>query len=170
MKHYLLILISFFAIACQAQKEISELNKINVREGFKLSLISDQLQSPRFMQMSENKVLYVSLPREGKIKALRDSDGDGYYEKVSDFVEGHNLVHGMQWKDGWLWFAETGAILKARDKNNDGKADEKIEVIKKGRFRVAVDIGGDRFSYTRTEFTLPLVVLETSPMKQKAND
>lgn len=37
----------------------------------------------------------------------------------------------MHFAAGWLWFAKDGAILKARDTNGDGIADEEIEVINK---------------------------------------
>lgn len=55
------------------------------------------------------------------------------YEVVNTFVAGYPTVHGMHFADGWLWFAQTGAIHKARDTNSDGKADEVQTVIPEGQ-------------------------------------
>jgi glucose/arabinose dehydrogenase len=129
---YILILFSFFSCASSAQtsREISP--DIWVREGYKLTIAQADIQQPRLMQTDEKGNLYVSLPEKGSIKTSMDKDGDGYYETVADFVTGHPQVHGMQWHEGWLWYAESGAIFKARDTNGDGKADEKKTIIKEG--------------------------------------
>jgi len=105
---------------------------IEVREGYKLSVATDAITSPRFMEMGPNGTLYVSLPREGEIKACKDEDGDGYYEKVVTFVSGHKTVHGMQWHEGWLWFTESGAIYKAQDTDQDGVSDNTQTIIEEG--------------------------------------
>jgi glucose/arabinose dehydrogenase len=114
-----------------AQKPADE--GITVRKGFKLTVVQSDIKSPRMMQLdTANNILYVSLPNKGEVKACRDKDGDGYYETVTTFLEGHKTVHGLYFYDGWLWFAETGTILKARDTNDDGVADEKETIIKEG--------------------------------------
>jgi glucose/arabinose dehydrogenase len=106
---------------------------ISVRKGFKLTVVQSDIKSPRMMQLdTANNILYVSQPNKGEVKACRDKDGDGYYETVTTFLEGHKTVHSLYFYDGWLWFAETGTILKARDTNNDGIADEKETIIKEG--------------------------------------
>ena len=103
--------------------------RIRVRKGFSLSVVENAIKNPRFLKMSPDGVLYVSLPGSGEIKSCFDKNGDGYYEVVQTFVKGHQTVHGMAWHDGWLWFTETGAIFKARDTNGDGTADEVVTVI-----------------------------------------
>ncbi len=103
-----------------------------VREGYQLSVAVDALKSPRFMAFGPNGTLYVSVPREGAIYACVDADGDGFYEKQTDFVEGKDpktILQGMQWHDGWLWYAQLNSISKTRDTNGDGKADEEVEVL-----------------------------------------
>ena len=117
-----------------------------VRDGFKLTVAEGSIKAPRFMAFGSEGALFVSVPREGAIKICRDKDGDGSYEAVSNFVEGHdakNILQGMQWHDGWLWFAEVSAIYKCRDTNNDGKADEKIKVI--GEDQLPITGGGHRW-------------------------
>lgn len=130
----ILIIIStlfLFQITFAQPKAIDE--GISVRKGFKLTVVQSDIKSPRMMQLdTTNNILYVSLPNKGEVKACQDKDGDGYYETVTTFLEGHKTVHGMCFYEGWLWFAETGSILKARDTNGDGVADEKETIIKEG--------------------------------------
>jgi glucose/arabinose dehydrogenase len=114
----------------QPQQQTDE--AIWVREGFKLEIVQNEIEKPRFMQFDDEGTLYVSLPNSGKIKTCKDKDGDGYYETVTDFVSGHPTVHGMDWKNGWMWYTESGAIFKARDIDGDGRSDEKVTVIPEG--------------------------------------
>ena len=107
--------------------------RIHVREGYELSVVQADIKNPRQIQVGAVGELYISLPGPGEIKSCRDKDGDGYYETVETFVSGHRTVHGMHFHEGWLWFAETGAIFKARDTNGDGKADEEKTVLAKGQ-------------------------------------
>lgn len=130
----MLILVLMMGInVCSTAQPRTPDERIQVREGFTLTVVQNEIQHPRFLQFDDRGTLYVSLPDAGKIKACRDQNGDGYYEKVTDFVTGHSTAHGMDWKNGWLWFTETGAIFKAHDTNGDGKADEKVTVIPEGK-------------------------------------
>ncbi len=103
-----------------------------VRGGFKLEVVAE-VKAARFLQLDDKGTLYVSLPTKGEIKSCMDKNKDGYYETVKTYTSNHQKVHSMQWKDGWLWFAETGRIYKSRDKNGDGVSDEEIEVVKAGQ-------------------------------------
>jgi len=47
--------------------------------------------------------------------------------------DGKPKVQAMQFKDGWLWFATSGAVYRARDKDNDGVADDVETVIAEGK-------------------------------------
>ncbi|MSU24927.1 MAG: hypothetical protein EXS32_14025 [Opitutus sp.] len=103
-----------------------------VRDGYALSVAVDGIKLPRFLAYGPNSTLYVSVPKEGKIMACRDTDGDGTYETITTFVEGkapNTILQGMQWHDGWLWFAQLNSVSKARDPNGDGKADEDVPVL-----------------------------------------
>jgi glucose/arabinose dehydrogenase len=103
-----------------------------VRPGFELTVAVDAIKGPRFMEWGPDGSLFVSAPGQGKIFLCKDADGDGLYEQVTTFVEGKNpksIAQGMQFHDGWLWFAQLNSISKARDTNGDGKADEEIQVL-----------------------------------------
>ena len=111
----LILLLSLAFNACLVAQKDTISRDIWVREGYKLTIVQKDIQKPRQMQMNTEGVLFVSLPDEGQIKACRDKDGDGYFETVTTFIKGHPKVHGVNWHNGWLWFAESGAIFKARD-------------------------------------------------------
>src|SRR5687767_8177962 len=69
-----------------------------VRPGFKLTVAEGSIKAPRFMAFDSKGTLYVSVPREGKIYACKDKDGDGKYEAAAPFLEGHeakNILQGM---------------------------------------------------------------------------
>lgn len=103
-----------------------------VRDGYALSVAVDGIKTPRFLALGPDGTLFVSVPGQGKIFACKDADGDGVYETQTTFVEGKNpdtILQGMQWHDGWLWFAQLNSVSKARDTNGDGKADEETEVL-----------------------------------------
>lgn len=104
-----------------------------VRPSCTLTVAQADLKAPRFMRFGPDGTLYVSLPDAGEVRRCIDRDGDGYYETVNTFVSGHPSVHGLFWHDGWLWFTESGAIFRARDTSGDGKADETVTVIPRGR-------------------------------------
>lgn len=103
-----------------------------VRDGYKLTVAVDTLKSPRFLAYGPDKTLYVSVPKEGKVYACKDSDGNGSYETVNAFIEGLDskmIPQGIQWHDGDLWLAQLDAVTKHRDTDGDGKADKVVDVL-----------------------------------------
>ena len=103
-----------------------------VRAGYRVTLATPDLGEARFMEWDDKGTLYVSQPNKRKIIALTDKNNDGVYDHPTDFVTDKNSAHGMHWHNGWLWFAMDGAICRARDTNNDGKADDVVTVIPQG--------------------------------------
>ncbi len=115
-------------LACRGHAQ-TDPARVQVREGYAISVAVDELPGARFLALDPDGTLYVSRPGPGDIVALRDADGDGVYEQRTAFVEGHRTVHAMQWVEGWLWFTQTGAVLRARDTDGDGAADETVQVL-----------------------------------------
>jgi len=61
----------------------------------------------------------------GKVRTLRDADGDGIYDESVTFLEGLNFPNGLfPWGKGLLVSAAPD-IIYAEDRNGDGKADFK---------------------------------------------
>lgn len=115
-----------------------------VREGYRLQVALDTLQAPRFLEVGTGNVTYVSVPKEGKIYACKDGNGDGEFESQTVFVEGKDpkqIVQAMQWHEGWLWFAGLNSISKARDTDGDGVADEEVLVLGEDKLPTAPQSG-----------------------------
>lgn len=107
--------------------------QFRVRSGYVCTDAAPDVPGARFLEVDGRGTLYVSRPRPwGDILALRDEDGDGVYEKRTAFVTDRPSVHGLYWRDGWLWFTTTGTVEKARDTDGDGVADEMVAVIPRG--------------------------------------
>ena len=99
-----------------------------VRQGFRVATVIPKLSDARFMEFDDRGHLYVSRPGPGQIDTFK-ADG-GRYEPLGAFVTGYKSVHGLHFKDGWLWFTRSGSVHKARDTDGDGVADEVVDVLK----------------------------------------
>ncbi|MFT5497818.1 MAG: putative membrane-bound dehydrogenase-like protein [Kiritimatiellia bacterium] len=64
--------------------------------------------------------------KNGRIKRLEDTNGDGRMDKVTVFVDGLNLPRAVLPLDGWIAVRETDSmdVTAYRDSNGDGVADE----------------------------------------------
>lgn len=106
--------------------------KFTVRPGYRVSLVAKDLKEARFLTFDDAGTLYVSQPSAGSILALRDTDEDGSFEYVAPYLADKPKVQAMQFKGGWLWFATSRGIFRAQDTDNDGVADEVVDVIPQG--------------------------------------
>jgi putative membrane-bound dehydrogenase-like protein len=62
--------------------------------------------------------------KQGRIKTLEDTDGDGRYDQATIFLDGLAFPTGvLPWRDGVLITAAPD-VLFARDLDGDGRADE----------------------------------------------
>jgi glucose/arabinose dehydrogenase len=102
-----------------------------VRPGYELSVVVDTIQTPRFLAFGSQGELFVSVPAKGKIYLCTDAGSDGRFKQVTPFIEGKkpgSVLQGMQYHDGWLWFAQVNSISKARA-TQGGKAEEEVQVL-----------------------------------------
>lgn len=97
-----------------------------VRPGYKVTLVADKISNARFMQLDDHGNLFVSRPDRGDIlRLVRKGEG---YELADTFVKGYRSVHGLDYKDGWLWFTQTGSIHKVKV-GADGKPGPVEDVV-----------------------------------------
>lgn len=106
----------------------SEKRTLNVPKGFKVSVFVAGLKGPRFAAVGPDGVIYVSIPREGKIVALPDKDSDGMADSIVVFADELNRPHGLAFKGSELIVAEGGRVISLKDENRDLKADSKKEI------------------------------------------
>jgi glucose/arabinose dehydrogenase len=132
MTKHLPILLGFLAsssiLITSAYAQGAGVPAFKIRDGLSVSVAAQNYGQSRFIELGDQNFLYVSQPQSGTVTTLK-RDRNGIFTKVAEFVKGKDRVHGMQFKDGWLWYAESGAIWKARDTNADGVADEDVKVV-----------------------------------------
>ena len=118
--------------------------------GFELSEFATGLGAARFMAFGPDGTLYVSSIRAGTVLALPDRDQDGRADEVITFAEGLTSPHGLAWRDpstedgadGWLYVGETHRVVRLRDTDGDGRADQQEEVA------AGLPPGGQHFTRT----------------------
>jgi glucose/arabinose dehydrogenase len=126
----ILILISLTSFLVSGQNKAPKVNPgIWVRPGYELSIAVSSDLRPRHMALGPDGTLYYTTMPDKVIIAAKDKDNDGYYETLTHFYTSENSVSGVFWYDGYLWYTESGAVYKLKDKKNDGTADERVTII-----------------------------------------
>lgn len=85
---------------------------LRVPPGFRVQVFAHDLGFPRMLAVDPEGTLLVSVPRQGRVLALPDDDGDGRADAVRVVVGGMELPHGLAFLDGRLYVAETGRIVR----------------------------------------------------------
>ncbi len=91
------------------------LGRLRAPEGFAITRYAAGLENARFLRFSAAGDLLVSQPRLGLVTLLeRDTNGDGQPDGRRTVVAGLARPHGLDFHDGWLYVAETGAVGRIR--------------------------------------------------------
>ncbi len=107
---------------------------------------------PRLLLFAPDGSLFVSLPQLDAIYQLRDLNQDGFADRSSLFHFDLDRPHGLAWRDGKLYVAETARVLELQDRDRDGQADQVREVVTGlpddgGHWTRSLVIGSDGFLY-----------------------
>ncbi|WP_353719896.1 PVC-type heme-binding CxxCH protein [Dyadobacter sp. 676] len=108
-------------------------------EGFQIEMVASEpmISDPVAMEIDENGLMYVvemhGYPLDksgtGKVRILRDADGDGKMDKSVVFAENLVLPTGiMRWKKGVL-VTDPPNVLYLEDKDGDGRADTRDTLL-----------------------------------------
>lgn len=123
---------------------------LSLPPGFSISIFAKGLGGPRVIVHAPDGGLLVSIPSEGKVVRVHDTDGDSIAESITTVASGLDRPHGLAWKcgdAGWpctLYIAETDKV--ATYDYRDGKAVNKKKII---------DLPGGGGHFTRTIMFLP---------------
>jgi glucose/arabinose dehydrogenase len=92
-----------------------------VPEGFSVNMFSERLDSARWMAVAPNGDIFVVQSRKNRITVLRDSNKDGAADQVFTFAEGKeqglDQPMGIDFRDGYLYVANTSGIVRFRYRN-----------------------------------------------------
>ena len=83
-----------------------------VPKDFHVDVFASGLRGPREMVVGADGTIYVSETREGKVLALRDSNGDGKADISVTFVDGFREPSGLAIHDKALYVADRRAVWR----------------------------------------------------------
>ena len=92
-----------------------DLREITLPAGFHIAVYADQLEDARSLAISPAGTLFVGTRKEGKVYAVRDSDGDKRADRISVIAAGLNMPNGVAFRDGALYVAEVNRLLRYDD-------------------------------------------------------
>jgi glucose/arabinose dehydrogenase len=113
-----------------ARLEFSEdfIKELIVPDGFRVNVFANDLENPRIMAVGDNGFIYVTEPSQGRIVALRDSNGDGRADEKRVVVEEIDDVHGLACHGNKLYFAPS-AVLYVAEMSADGSVGKPRKLI-----------------------------------------
>lgn len=132
-------------LAAAAQNErVVPANSLRVPDSFSVHLAAAQpeIRFPMFATFDDHGRLYVAessgldlyselkaQTRKCQIRALEDSDGDGYYERSWVFADRLVFPMGLVWRAGKLYVADPPDLVTLEDTDNDGRADQRQIIL-----------------------------------------
>ena len=106
---FIIYLIFFFSFFIRAESN-QNIGKLNLPDGFQISIFADKLESPRQITETKEGYVIVGSKKGDKIFALFDGDHDGYAETKIAIAEGLKNPTGVTYHKGDLYFAEVEDI------------------------------------------------------------
>lgn len=106
----MLVLAAFSATACAEEQ-----GRLEVPEGFEISVYAERVENARQMALGSNGTLFVGSRSAGKVFALRDEDGDHFAERVTLVDGGMEMPSGIAFRDGDLYVGDINRILRYDD-------------------------------------------------------
>jgi glucose/arabinose dehydrogenase len=104
-------------------------NRLTLPPGFRIEEFASGFGPTRFMTVDSAGTLLVSSPGRGRVVALPDRNRDGRADGVVTVADGLDLPHGLAFKDGQLYVAETGRVRRFRYDPAALKASEPVVVV-----------------------------------------
>jgi glucose/arabinose dehydrogenase len=105
-----------------------------VPAGFKVEEFAADLDNPRAIITAPNGDLFVAESEPGRVKLLRDTDGDGKPEQTTLFATGLRLPFGLAFfprgpNPQYLYVGNTDSVVRFAYRSGDTKARGPAEVI-----------------------------------------
>ncbi|MET1259381.1 sorbosone dehydrogenase family protein [Flagellimonas sp. DF-77] len=88
------------------------LERLNLPEGFTIELYAEGIDGARSMAMGDEGTLFVGTRNEKTVYAIQDQDGDFKADKVMVLDSTLEVPNGIAFRDGDLYVAEVGRLLR----------------------------------------------------------
>lgn len=102
---------------------------LQVQHGFQVSYYARDIGAPRFMGISPDGNICVTLPGKNHIVKLIDSTGNGEVDAQQVIAEGLPNVNSMDFHSNTLYAAGITTVWRLFDTNSDGVYEEKEAII-----------------------------------------
>src|SRR3989442_12232383 len=106
-----------------------ELPPLALAPGFRIELVADGLGAQRMLALDASGTLLVSIPNQGRIVALPVARRPEGLRSPVTVAAGLQLPHGLAVRDGHLWVAETGRVLRFRYDVTTHSATEPVVIV-----------------------------------------
>lgn len=107
---FVLLLQGMVAAASPAHQDI--IKQLHVTEGFEISIYADDVPNARGLALGDDGMVFVGTGPEGKVYAVTDANHDGKADHTFVVAENLNMPNGVAYKDGSLYVATIGRILR----------------------------------------------------------
>jgi glucose/arabinose dehydrogenase len=129
MRLFILITLLLSSLISCSKEASSLVDDIRLPEGFRIEVFARDLESPRFMALSPDGVLFTTIIDSGKVVALPDRDKDGKADRVVAFIEGLRDPHGIDFHEGYLYIGETNQVVRFKYDGFDSKPGKKEVIV-----------------------------------------
>lgn len=96
-------------------KSVLPINKLKLPAGFKIEVFADSIDGARSMAMGDNGTLFVGTRNENTVYAIKDRDKDYRADQVIILDTAFQMPNGIAYKNGSLYVAEVGRLLRYDD-------------------------------------------------------
>jgi len=101
-----------FANSLDAQES---LERLHLPDGFAISLYADNVSGARVLAVTETGDLIISRPNIGELTLIyNDANNDGISDGQKLLLKDLDKPHGITLHGGWLYIAETSAVLRIK--------------------------------------------------------
>ncbi|MBF5056236.1 NHL repeat containing protein [Alcanivorax sp. 521-1] len=108
------------------------LDRLRLAPGFEINVYAEDVPNARQLAQADNGTLFAGSREEGKVYAIRDTDGDHRADQVTVLADGLDVPSGIALRDGDLYVAALNRILVLRGVVANPTAPVKPEVVYDG--------------------------------------
>lgn len=112
MTRVLIVACLWFGVVASSQATHHPMGEIHLPPGFSIDIYADHLPNARSMALGDKGTLFVGTRTQGEVYAVQDQNGDGVADKRYVIARRLNMPNGVAFRDGSLYVAESGRILR----------------------------------------------------------
>ena len=105
------------------------LDRLNLPEGFSIDVYAENLEGARSMAMGADGTLFVGTRNEGKVYAVKDTDGDYKVDENYTIASDLEQPNGLAFRDGALYVAAVSRLFKYPDIESQLENPQEPELI-----------------------------------------